>query len=90
MATRLASRFTEELSPQIGDSFRLGTPPAHPMQGCQQTPRVPWRTEQVSGFHQAGEFSSRNEGNVSRAPASNDDRFLLIDDLIQNTGKVFP
>ena len=86
MANRLTSRFTEDLSPQFGDAFRLRFAPARPMQGRQQTARVPWRPEQVSGLDQPCQFVGRNESNVSRPSASNDDRLPLIHDLIQDAG----
>jgi hypothetical protein len=52
----------------------------------QQAPRVSWRPEQVSGLDQPGKFIGRNESDVSRPSASNDDRLPLIHDLIQNAG----
>jgi hypothetical protein len=58
------------------------------MQRRQQTPCIPRRPKQVSRLNQPGEFSSRNESNVSRASPPNDYRFLLIDDLIQNAGQI--
>jgi len=42
----------------------------------------------VSGLNQAGKFSGRNQGHVTRASASHNDRFLLIHDVIQNAGQV--
>jgi hypothetical protein len=86
MASRLTSRFTEDLSPQFGDAFRFRFAPACPMQGLQQTPRIPWRPEQVSGLDQPRKFISRNESDVSRPSASDDYRLPLIHNLIQNAG----
>jgi hypothetical protein len=42
----------------------------------------------MSGLDQAGEFGSRNERDVSRPFASNDDSFLAVDNLIQKTGQI--
>ncbi len=88
MANRLPSLFTENLSPQIGDALGFHFAPARPMQGRQQSARVPWRTEQVSGLDQPRQFIRRNKSHVSRPSASNDDRLPLIHDLIQNAGQV--
>jgi len=58
------------------------------MQRSEQASRVPRRPEQVSGLDQPREFTSRNESNIPRPSAPNDDSFLLIHDLIQNAGQV--
>jgi hypothetical protein len=88
MASSLTPGFTEDLSPQFGDTRGFRFAPLGSMQCRQQTPCIPRRPKQVSRLNQPGEFSSRNEGNVSRASPPNDYRFLLIDDLIQNAGQV--
>jgi hypothetical protein len=88
MASRLTSRFTEDLSPQFGDAFRFRSAPARPIEGRQQTPRIPWGTKQVSGLNQPGKFIGRNESDVSR-PSSPDDYGLpLVHDLIEHAGQV--
>ncbi len=89
MATRLPAFGTEDLSPQSGYVYRLCFSPFGPVQRGEQTPRVPWRTEQVSSLYQPGELASRNQSNVARPPAPNDDSLLLIDYLIENTGQIF-
>jgi len=86
MASRLTSRFTEDLSPQIGDAFRFRCAPACPLQGRQQTPRIPWRPEQVGGLDEPRKFIGRNKSDVSRSPAPDDYRFPSIHHLIQNAG----
>jgi hypothetical protein len=86
MANRLTSRFTEDLSPQLRDAFGLHLAPPRPVQSRQQTPRVPRRSKQMGGLDQPRKFIGRNQGDVSRPFAPNDDRLPLIHDLIQNAG----
>ena len=88
MATRLRSRFTEHLPPQLGGGRGFSFAAAGSMQCRQQTPCVARRPEQVGCFHQPGEFASRNESHISRPSAPDDDRLLLIHNLIQNGGQV--
>src|ERR1035437_4687834 len=45
-------------------------------------------SKQVSGLDQPGEFTSRNESDISRPSASKDDSLLLVHNLIQNAGQV--
>jgi hypothetical protein len=40
----------------------------------------------VGGLDQTGEFGSRNERDISRPFASNDDGLLLVDYLVQKAG----
>jgi len=86
MASRLTSRFTEDLSPQIGDAFRFRCAPACPLQGRQQTPRIPWGTKQVRGLDEPRKFIGRKESDVPRPSAPDDYRLPLIHHLIQHPG----
>ena len=54
-----------------------------------KTPRIPGGAQQVSGLDEPGKFAGGKEGNVAGSPASNDHRFLLVHDLIENAGQVF-
>jgi len=42
----------------------------------------------VSGLDQPGKFTSRNESDISRPSASNDDSLLLVHNSIQKAGQV--
>ena len=42
----------------------------------------------MRGFHETGEFGRRYQCNVLRAPAADDDDFLIFDDLVQDRGKL--
>ena len=88
-AARLASRRTEHLSPQLSYADRLcGPAPLRPAKGRQQTARVPWRPQQVRGLYEPRELAGRNEGDITRASAPDNNRFLLVYNLIQNTCQV--
>jgi hypothetical protein len=86
MASRLTPRFTEDLSPQFGYAFRFRFAPACPIEGRQQTPRIPWGTKQVSGLNQPRKFVGRNESDVSRPSAPDDYRLPLVHDLVEHAG----
>lgn len=82
------SRSTEGRSPQLSGASGFSLALFGAMQRRQQTPRIAWRPEQVRGLNQPGEFIGRNESNVSRAFASNDYSFLLVDNPVQNAGQI--
>ncbi len=43
----------------------------------------------MSGLDEPGELGGGDQSNIAGSPASNDHRFLLVHDLIENTGQVF-
>ncbi len=43
----------------------------------------------MSGLNEPGEFAGGNEGNIPGSSTSNNDRFLLVHNLIENAGQVF-
>ncbi len=88
MATRLMSRSPEDLSPQLGDASGPPFAPLGSIERRQQTPRVSWRPEQVSGLNQPGKFAGRNESHISRPSPPNNHGLLPIHNLIQNAGQV--
>jgi hypothetical protein len=56
----------------------------------QQTSRIPWRSQKVSGPDEPGQLGGRKEGSVARSLAADDDRFLLVHNLIENGDEICP
>jgi hypothetical protein len=88
IATRLPCRGTGHLSPQFSYAYGLCFPSLGSTQRRQQTPRVPWRPEQVGGLDEPSELAGGNEGHIARTSAPDDNGFLLVYHLIQNAGQV--
>lgn len=88
IAARLASRFTEHLSPQLRHRTRPLFAAFRSLDRPKQTPRIPWRAQQVSGLDQPGEFVGGNKRHIARSSAPHDYRLLLVHHPVENASQI--
>jgi hypothetical protein len=60
-----------------------------PSQRGQQPAGIARGAQEVGGFHQTCEFGGGYQGDIPSAFPANDHYFLIVDDAVQDTRKVF-
>jgi hypothetical protein len=80
----------ENFAPQFSDGCRLSLTLFRPVQRSQQAAGVCRCSQKMCGFHQSRKFTSRYESNIPQTAAPHNDRFLLVDNLIQDACQILP